>query len=135
MGLPQFVEEVTTPTPQDELIKRAITDYFLITNITTSKIRGCMPIPKGYRVRYAFKVLIAIQGLKRPSKTNLVNYMSAGTTSLIKMVDWLYAEGYIKDVPKPRLIKPFQKYKVDKGYILTDKGKQCLYKIISTVVK
>lgn len=36
----------------------------------------------------------------------------------------------VREVKKPRLIIPFQRYKVDKGYILTAKGEQLLRKIL-----
>lgn len=82
------------------------------------------------RPKYLYQILLAVARLKEPSKAMVIRAMGSDTSSALQAIDHLHSVGYLRSVDKPRLIKPFGKYKIDKGYELTDKGCEALCTII-----
>lgn len=124
------IEGITTPIDPDAKLNAIIHRHVSLLIIPIGKIKPYMPSSKGFRVKYLFSVLLSIAGLIRPTKSTLIYDLSYHTGSLIKAVDYLELHGMIKGVKKSRLIIPFGKYKIDKGYVITEKGKNVLRKVL-----
>lgn len=128
------IGEVTPLTRREREILTLINSYARVLSINTAIIKPCMDISLGYRYKYLFQLMLTVNGLINPSKSNIIEAVGYCRGSCIRSIDYLHSIGYLRQVPKPRLIKPFQKYKVDNGYQLTDKGREVLYKIIASVL-
>lgn len=134
MGKAQEVQEelmaVTTAEEANNSVKGLLDNYGRVYDVKGSKISLYIPLLPGSRPRYLYQIMLAVARLKQPSKSNVVSSMRAGRTSALNAIDHLYQHGYLRKVPKPRIIKPFGKYKIDTGYELTEKGMRTLYNIL-----
>ena len=122
---------VTTPLTDEQVLNAIVLHHVNILTLPIAKIKPYMPLSKGYRVKYLLSILMSVKGLKRAvTKAILINDLSYHGPSLIKSVDYLFKVGYLAKRGKPRLIVPFQKYKIDTGYVITEKGNEVLRKIL-----
>ena len=69
----------------------------------------------------AFRVLCVVFGNPMCTKAQVRRYRIS-SRSVERCLDYLMSLGYVKAVKKPRLIIPFQAYKIDIGYRVTVKG-------------
>lgn len=126
----QGVEAVTTLAGRYDSIKPMIVTYGRLYDISREVISAHMPVLYGARPKYLYQILLAVARLKQPSKAMVIHTLCADKGSALQAIDHLHSVGYLRSVDKPRLIKPFRKYKIDKGYELTDRGWQALCAII-----
>lgn len=126
----QVVEALTTLDGCYDNLKIVVENYGLVYDIPTRKISAHIERLDGSRPQYLYQILLAVARLKQPSKAMVIKTMRAGIRSAINAIDHLYQHGYLVKVPKPRIIKPFGKYKIDTGYELSEKGKRALYNIL-----
>jgi predicted transcriptional regulator len=81
-----------------------------------------------------FKVLISLYVKPSQSKTALQLKARVNGDTIANSIEYLLSQGYIKKVNKPRLIIPFQAYKIDVGYRITGKGEQIIYSIFNSLL-
>lgn len=99
----------------------SITDYIERPTVIkdTNRITG----------RSLTNVLLFVMRYPRSTGNQIRNSVSNYT--MYKALPILLEMGYIREIGKPRLIKPFQRFKVDRGYMITDLGKQIVIQTLS----
>lgn len=117
-SLPDSIEVTTRPT----LDKKTTDGIIILTNhiIATEAIRAHISDIKGLTGRSCYNILLLIYRFPRRSAQVLEDMAHAGV--LRRSLPRLQELGYIKAIGRPRLIVPFQKFKVDRGWVITDSG-------------
>jgi hypothetical protein len=133
MGLPQVQDSniaVTTPPTAEQIVNTTVTAYINVHRITNAKIIGCMPGCVGNRPRYILMLLMAVKAYNGCTRKRIMTDLGYSGHSVLRGFKYLYENGYISQVGMARLIKPFQRYIVDKGYVITEAGEMVLRAII-----
>ena len=125
------LEGVTTVPERYASMKTMIDNYGKLYDVPVRVISEYLPSLPGARTKYLYQILLAVARLKEPSKAKVIQTLCAGNRSALQAIDHLEQCGYIRAVDKPRLIKPFGKYKIDTGYVITSQGLQALQQIIA----
>lgn len=118
---------VNTPLPIDQNYNSrllGIYDYLACRDIVNEVI-GSVGKVKGMTI---FNTLVLVRRYPRLSKFQLISY--SNTESIKRCIPILVNLGYVRGIGKPRLIIPFQAYKIDTGYVITASGEAILRKII-----
>lgn len=124
-------EGVTTPYITDAEITAEILIYIKIAFIPATIITQYIPFKDGLRVRTLLNLLMLIKVLNNPSKAMLLRVGCMGQESTQHGLAYLVKLGLIRICGKPRLIIPFQAYKIDKGYTITVKGENVIRRIFN----
>lgn len=97
-------------------------------------IRKYIPERPLIRVSRCYHLLLVIKHNPRQSALGLRMLMNSTAQVTDKNTAYLLELGYIRKIGKPRLIIPFQRFKVDTGYVITVRGNSVLAKIFDCVV-
>ena len=123
--------EVVAPVAViDEHINRVIIDACKLNGISATLVNQYIPMRYGLRNTFAFRCLLNIHVSPRLTKTAYARLYNNCQQATCHAIDYLNELGLVCELGIPRLIKPFQRYKVDKGYKVTNKG----YKVIKDVL-
>ncbi len=68
--------------------------------------------------------------MPRLTKTAYANAFNSCKRSTRHTIDYLKILGLVSELGKPRLIKPFQRFKIDKAYAITPKGSNVITEIL-----
>jgi len=126
---------VTTYNSIDLAMKVTLDCYFeahIVNNVILSRYIERSPV---IGVRSCYKTMLALRALNKPTKRQVRVSIGINDLVLNKAVEHLLQIGYILPVERPRLIKPFGKYKVEKAYIISPKGEQALVNIVNAIRK
>lgn len=122
---------VTTPFNLDEYIQDLLISYSKVYFIPKPIISLYIPFKPGLRVRTTFNILVIVKLLKMPTRAGILHFGNLGQESTGMAIRYLVDLGLIRKCGKPRLIKPFQKIKVDTGYTITVKGENVIRRILN----
>lgn len=135
MGLPITVcdgrEVVNTTIPNYNNIHSQLITHFTIATISIALLNKHLPGKQGIRIRTLFNCLVAVYLMDRASKFNICNKYNYNERSVSCSLCHLLELKLIRSIGKPRLIVPFQKFKVDVGYVITPLGEQTIVKILT----
>lgn len=123
----------STTTILDKSIYDTVISLTSLFEFDKMRVREYIPEDGRVKSMTCFKLLLLVVKYPGSSSTALLKYSNNRTAFLA--TDRLLSFDLIRVIGKPRLIKPFQRFKVDKGYVITDKGKQVLVKILSSIKK
>ncbi|WP_295655754.1 hypothetical protein [uncultured Mucilaginibacter sp.] len=115
----------------DENINRLIIAACKLNSLSPALIEPYIPRRTGLRNTFAFQYLLNINVNPRLTKTAYANMFNTCRHSTCHVIDYLKELGLVYELGKPRLIKPFQRFKVDTAYNITTKGS----KVITGVLK
>lgn len=124
------MKALTTSLVEDELYNIALIGKFIASNKIIRSVMGDVGKVKGTTT---FSTLLLVYLYPRYT----IKQLSAITNQLSveRSISILLRLNYIRVIGKPRLIVPFQRFKVDKGYVITPAGEAILRKIVSSIVK
>ncbi len=115
----------------DEDINRLIIAANKMNNIRPALINPYIPRKQGLRNAFAFKCLLNINVTPRLTKTAYARSFNTCRQSTCHTIDYLKELGLVYELGKPRLIKPFQRFKVDTAYNITTKGLQVIRDVLT----
>lgn len=120
----------------DSKISTVILGNWVISNIRPIDFSGFINKKTGIRQKFCFQVLLLLcyRDEMRTSKSELVHITNGLFISVDRAIDYLVDLGFARMIGKPRLIIPFNAYKIDKGYVITILGKLAVKKIIEKVI-
>lgn len=95
------------------------------------RIRAFIPERRGFRSSACLDLLVIINCNPRLAITRVSSLMHSNPYKAIKNVAYLMSLGYVRQIGKPRLIIPFQRFKIDKGYVITQSGIKVLRELMS----
>jgi hypothetical protein len=117
-----FGDASTSVSRNDTTINRFLLFACKLNGLGPAAIDPYLPRRVGLRNTTAFKCLIHVQlspGLTKAGYSRLYKTCQQSTCHII---DYLLELQLIQTVGKPRLIIPFQAYKIDTGYKITSHG-------------
>lgn len=109
--------------------------YGLLSSLSPTFLRHYIKDNPTVNIRVVFRVLVAVKRLKCVTRGAIITDSNIHVYSCYRAVKHLTDIGYIKAVPRARLIIPFQRTKIDTAYSVTELGDQVLDKITSSVLK
>jgi len=125
------INEVTTESSEYLSFNTQIINIVKFLELKLSTIRKYIPDKKGIRASNCFELLILISANPRTTQWYLRFVTNSTGFTISKNVNYLLELSLIKQIGKPRLIVPFQKFKVDKGYVITPAGEKLLREILA----
>lgn len=124
-------EYVTTITTYCNDIQTLLTAYSRVAFIPAAVITKHIPYNERLRVKTSFNILVIVKLLGSPSRAAILQHGMLGIGSTQYALAYLVRLGFIRTCGKPRLIKPFQRYKIDTGYVITPLGEKTIIAILS----
>jgi hypothetical protein len=122
---------IDTPLKHSEKVSPQILQAYRVLTKPLSIIREYIPEVKGIKSSFCFKLMVIIACNERITEGCIRAILNGAKESSVRPANnRLISLGYIREVNKPRLIIPFQAYKIDKGYMITPKGKSALNKML-----
>lgn len=117
-----YDEKVNLATTDHSMLKRLLLLACKINSISPIVIDRYIPRRYGLRNTFAFRCLLHINISPGMTKTAYSKSFNTCQQATCHAIDYLNALGLIREMGKPRLLIPFQKYTVDKAYKITPKG-------------
>ena len=93
-----------------------------IGNISSKQLQPFIPAKTGLRNTFVFKCLLNVYVYPRQTKTCYSKTFHTCQSATANAIEYLVTLGLIQLIGRPRLITPFQTYKVDNAYKVTLKG-------------
>jgi hypothetical protein len=125
--------DVDTITSFDKDMNQAVLLACKLNNISPQQLHPFIPSKAGLRNTFVFKCLLNIYVYPRQTKTFYAKHFHLCQTAAAKAMEYLCSLGLIKPLGRPRLIIPFQTYKVDTAYQLTVNGKMVIKKVMDSI--
>lgn len=122
------MDALTATQHQDNYYDSRLTAMTDLISFNNKILAEYFPLPNKLRPLTCFKSLLIIEKHPQICEWNLKKYTGNSDSKII--ISGLLSLELIRPFGRPRLIIPFQKFKVDKGYVITDKGKAVLRKLI-----
>lgn len=119
--------DITATKRRDENSNARLISYADSLVIDKVAIGELLP-SKGVKSITCFKTLVLIWRYPRNSVNELE--LLSGHSRIINSVSYLVSVDMISPMGRPRLIIPFQRFKVDTAYVITAKGEGVLRKIL-----
>lgn len=119
------MSEINAVNHTDNTYDTALIYYTDLVAFDRKKVAELIPDIRSFT---CFKILMLIDRYPRSCESDLIHYSKNYTAK--RYIAILISLDLIRVIGKPRLIIPFQKFKVDKGYVITDKGKTVLRKLL-----
>jgi hypothetical protein len=123
-------DEVAPDYIVDEHIKRVIVAACKLNGMSPALVNPHIPQRNGLRNTFVFMCLLSIYASPRLTKTAYAKAYNNCQQATCHAIDYLKELGLARVVPKRRLIKPLQRYKIDVGYEMTSKG----FKVITDIL-
>lgn len=121
---------VNPATGNDKGINCLIIAACKLNNLSPALINPYIPRRAGVRNTFAFQCLLNINVTPRLTKTAYANSFNKCKQSTCHTIDYLKELGLVSELGKPRLIIPFQKFKIDTTYAITPKGSNVITEIL-----
>ncbi len=122
--------EVIPSTPDDILLNRMLLLACRLNSISPVLIDQYIPRKYGLRNTFAFRCLMHIKAHPGLTKTGYSRLYSTCQQATCHSIDYLNSLGLVREIGKPRLIIPFQAYKIDRAYKVTLRGKKVVKDIL-----
>lgn len=116
----------------DKDINRLIIAANKLNSLSPTLINPYIPIKHGLRNTFVFQCLLNIHVSPRLTKTAYAASFNTCKQSTCHAIDYLKELGLVYELGKPRLIIPFQRFKVDKAYRSTPKGNTVIAEVLMT---
>ena len=124
------ISRVTTVTVNDKGINDVIIAACKLNSLSPALIDPHIPRRPGIRNTFAFQCLLSINVTPWLTKTAYANSFNRCKQSTCHTIDYLKELGLVSELGKPRLIIPFQKFKIDTAYTITPKGSKVVAEIL-----
>ena len=121
---------VSPVNTNDEGINALIIAAIKINSIRPALMNPYIPIKQGLRNTFAFQCLLNIRVTPRLTKTAYARSFNTSKHSTYHAIDYLMELGLVSELGKPRLIIPFHRFKIDKGYRITPKGNNVIEAVL-----
>jgi hypothetical protein len=115
----------------DEHINRVIIASCKLNGISPVLLNPYIPRRPGLRNTFVFTCLLNIYVSPRLTKTAYAKSFNNCQQATCHAIDYLKELGLVREFLKPRLIKPFLRYKIDVGYELTAKGTKVIKEVLN----
>jgi len=115
----------------DKDINRLIIAANKLNNLRPALIDLYIPRRSGIRNTFAFQCLLNIYIAPRLTKTACATSFNTCRQSTCHTIDYLKELGLVRECGKPRLIIPFQRFKVDTAYKITPKGNKVITEVLT----
>ncbi len=129
--LHKYSGRVSPVNINDERINCLILATNKINNIQPVIIEQYIPRKQGLRSTFAFQCLLNIKVEPRLTKTGYARSFYTCRQSTCHAIDYLKELDLVYEFGKPRLIIPFQCFKVDTAYNTTLKGFQVIRDVLT----
>jgi hypothetical protein len=129
--LDKYSGGVSSVSINDEHINRLIIVANKINGLRPALIEPHIPRKQGLRSTFAFQCLLNINVVPRLTKAGLARSFNTCRQSTCHTIDYLNELGLVYELGKPRLIIPFQRFKVDTAYNITPKGFQVIRDVLT----
>ena len=129
-GLNSSVIEVNSPTTDNDkllTITKGLKSYFSISSETIKKY---IPAKTGLRVDTTLMVLSLLHCTPASTMYHISDTIHCDHRTIKRSVEHLLALGLIRMMPQQRWIAPFNSYKQEKTWLITNKGKTVLSKLL-----
>jgi hypothetical protein len=125
------ISGINTPSKEYTTNETLLLQAYKLFTTPHRLIREYIPEKRGVRSTFCFKVLVIIACNERVTETGIRAILNGTKETGVKSANERLCDlGLIRPVNKPRLIIPFQAYKIDKGYMITPKGKSALNRML-----
>lgn len=101
-----------------------------LNSLSPTLINLHIPQKAGIRNTFTFQCLLNINLAPQLTKTAYANSFNKCKQSTYLAIDYLKELGLVSELGKPRLIKPFQRFKIDTVYAITPKGSKIITEIL-----
>ena len=115
----------------DKHINRLIIIANKINGLKPALIDPYIPRKQGLRNTFAFQCLLNINVAPRLTKTAYARSFSTCRQSTCRTIEYLKELGLVYELGRPRIIIPFQRFKVDTAYSITPKGSQLIRDVLT----
>ena len=115
----------------DKDIKRLIIAANKLNTLSPALIDLYIPRRLGLRNTFAFQCLLNIYATPQLTKTAYARSFNTCRQSTCHTIDYLNELGLVCEFGKPRLIVPFQRFKVDIAYNITPKGIKVIAEVLT----
>ena len=121
---------VSPAAVNDKGINDVIIAACKLNSLSPALINPYIPQRAGIRNTFAFQCLLNINVTPRLTKTAYANSFNKCKQSTCLAIDYLIELGLVSELGKPRLIIPFQRFKIDTAYTITPKGSKVVAEIL-----
>lgn len=122
---------VSPANTMDEYIKHVIIAACKINRINPEIVNPFIPKKQGLRNTFAFKCLLNVSVTPKLTKTAYARLYNNCQQATYHALAYLKELGLVFELGKPRLIKPLQRYIIDKGYNITPKGEKVIRDVLT----
>jgi hypothetical protein len=124
---------LNSPIKPENAIQSMLTKFLVFDNVKANIINKHLPVHETLTAKFNFMMLVRVSCYPMLTKTGYSDKFGVFRRSSKLSLDYLISIGLVAERGSPRLIIPFQKTKIDKVCVVTEKGEKVIKDVLREI--